>query len=349
MSKEIISYSGKKIYVGIDVHKESYTLVCVCEKQVVKKVKCKAEPLTISQSLSKWFEGATIFSVYEAGFSGFVLHRALEDKGVRNIVVNPASIAVKANDKVKTDKRDATKMAIDLADGRLRGIYIPTVQEEQRRLLQRTRAMLVDNRTRASRQIKSRLHQFGLISPLSKRLISNKYLRELEAADLPDDLKSSLHFLFEQWRFFTKQLIEIRNKMREQALADSALEKVYRSVPGIGEVIARTFATELGDMKRFANEKQLFSYTGLTPGEYSSGNNVRRGHISRQGSARIRHLLIETAWRVIEKDSVLHDSFLRIAGKRGKKRAIVAVARRLIGRIRACFNSGTLYVGGTHV
>jgi transposase len=95
--------------------------------------------------------------------------------------------------------------------------------------------------------------------------------------------------LAEQWRCATRQLIEMRRLLREQAQAQEAIDKVYRSVPGIGEVVARTLATELGDMTRFANARALFSYTGLTPSEHSSGTSVRRGPMSRQGSSRVRH------------------------------------------------------------
>src|SRR3989442_12465706 len=118
--------------------------------------------------------GATLYSAYEAGFSAFVLHRVLTTAGITNIVVHPASIAVAANDKVKTDRRDAKKLAIDLADGRLRGISIPTEAEELARLLPRTRAQIVEHRATLARQIKAKLHQFGLITPSSRRLLSHR-------------------------------------------------------------------------------------------------------------------------------------------------------------------------------
>jgi transposase len=116
----------------------------------------------------------------------------------------------------------------------------------------------------------------------------------------------------------------------------------------MGEVVARTLATELGDMTRFANERALCSHTGLTPSECSSGPSVRRGPMSRQGSSRVRHLLIETAWRALPRDAVLKEIFDRLAATRGTKRAIVAIARRLIGRIRACFRQETPYAVGTY-
>jgi transposase len=347
MTNQRPSYGDQRVYIGVAVHKETYTVTCVCHKQIVKRATVKADPAGLAASLWQWFPEATLSSVYEAGFSAFVLHRALTKAGITNIVVNPASVAVAANDKVKTDRRDSKKLAIDLADGRLRGIYVPTEAEELARLLPRTRAQLVEHRATVARQIKAKLHQFGLIAPFNRRRISNRYIREMVTWPLPPELSVSLTLLAEPWRFATRQLIEMRRLLREQAQAQQQLETVYRSVPGLGEVAARTLATELGDMTRFANERALFSYTGLTPSEYSSGTAVRRGHISRQGSSRVRHLLVEIAWRAIPRDEVLKEIFDRIAATRGKKRAIVAIARRLTGRIRACFRQGTTYAVGT--
>jgi transposase len=135
MAEQRISYTGARIDVGIDVHKETYTVTCLCQRQIVKTATVPADPARLAESLPRWFPGARLFSAYEAGFSGFVLHRALTTAGITNIVVNPASVAVAANDKVKTDRRDAKKLARDLADGRLRGIYVPTEAEELARLL----------------------------------------------------------------------------------------------------------------------------------------------------------------------------------------------------------------------
>ena len=347
MTDQRRSYAGQHVYVGIDVHKDTYTVTCVHHKCIVKRATVQADPAGLAASLPRWFPGATLLSAYEAGFSAFVLHRALTQAGITNIVVNPASIAVAANDKVKTDRRDAKKLAFDLADGRLRGIYVPTEQEELSRLLPRTRAQMVEHRARVARQIKAKLHHFGLIAPTSRRLITHRYVREIETWSLPMELRLSLSWLSEQWRFATRQLLDIRRLLRDQARAQPRLEGVYRSVPGVGEVAARVLATELGDLTRFANERALFSYTGLTPSEYSSGRSVRRGPISRQGSSRVRHVLIEIAWRAVSRDAALHEIFERIAATRGKKRAIVAIARRLVGRMRACFRQGTRYAVGT--
>ena len=322
-------------------------MTCVCQRQIVKTATVPAEPVRLAESLLRWFPGATLSSASEAGFSGFVLHRALTTAGITNLVVNPASVAVAANDRVKTDRRDAKKLAIDLADGRLRGISIPTEAEELARLLPRPRAQIVEHRATIARQIKAKRHQFGLIPPASRRLMSSRYLRELAAWALPAELHARLTLLADQWRFAPRQLLEVRRLLRAQATAQAELETVYRSAPGIGEVVARTLATELGDMSRFVNERALCSYTGLTPSEYASGASIRRGHISRQGASRLRHVLVETAWRALPRDPILQAIFDRIAATRDKQRAIVAIARRLIGRIRACCRHGTTYAVGT--
>jgi transposase len=124
----------------------------------VKTATVKANPDALARSLSNWFSGSKRLStVYEAGFSGFVLHRKLVAANIENIVVNPASIAVAANDKVKTDLRDSKKMAAELSDQRLRGIYIPDLDQELDRLLPRTREQIVEYRTTISRQIKAKL------------------------------------------------------------------------------------------------------------------------------------------------------------------------------------------------
>lgn len=339
-----MSYAGKEVYLGVDVHKKTYSVTGICEGVVVKRDTMRASPEALVNYLRKHFEGSKIHSVYEAGFCGFGLHRVLLGSGVDNMVVNPASIEVAANDKVKTDRRDSRKMAEQLYRGALKGIYIPTEAEELARVLTRTREQVVGHRARVATQIKSKLHYFGLMAFDDKRTVTESYLKEWESMVLPEELSYGLRLLMEQWRFLTRQLKEVEQKLKKQAQKDVAVEKVYRSVPGIGPISSRVLSNELGDLsRRFKNERALFSFTGLTPGEHSSGDSVHKGHISRQGSSRIRKYLTEVAWRAIEQDVALKEIFERVAKKRGKNRAIVGVARKLIGRIRACFQRGCVY------
>ena len=141
-SSKKLSYVGKKVFIGVDVHKRTYSVVAVTEGEVVKKWRTSAHPQKLADQLNKYFAGASIESAYEAGFSGFVLHRELEKAGIHNIVVNAGSIEVAVHNRVKTDKRDALKLATLHEAGRLKGIRIPTEKEEQQRLLSRTRQVV---------------------------------------------------------------------------------------------------------------------------------------------------------------------------------------------------------------
>ena len=93
-------------------------MTCLCQRQMVKTATVPAAPVRLAERLPQWFPEARIFSAYEAGFAGFVLHRVLTTAGITNIVVHPASVAVAANEKVKTARRDAKQLARALADGR---------------------------------------------------------------------------------------------------------------------------------------------------------------------------------------------------------------------------------------
>src|SRR5215471_18993443 len=175
MAEPRISYTGERIDVGIDVHKETYTVTCLRQRQIVKTATVPADPARLAESLPRWFPGAILSSAYEAGFSGFVLHRALTTAGITNLVVHPASVAVAANDRVNTDRRDSKRLAIDLADGRLRGLAVPTEAEALARLLPRTRAQIVEHRAPMTRTSKAKLHPCGLMPPARRRLRRSRY------------------------------------------------------------------------------------------------------------------------------------------------------------------------------
>jgi len=93
MTDQRISYCGRIVYVGIDVHKETYTVTCVCDKQIVKTATVQADPAALAASLPRWFPGATLYAVYEAGFSAFVLHRVLTKAGIPNTLIGSRALA----------------------------------------------------------------------------------------------------------------------------------------------------------------------------------------------------------------------------------------------------------------
>jgi transposase len=168
------SYTGESVYVGIDVHKRTYSVVARIKHKEEKRWTTSAEPEKLGEQLCKFFPEAEIHSAYEAGFSGLVLHRHLEERGIKSMVVHATSIEVAANNRVKTDKRDAHKIAEHLESGRLREIRIPSLVQESARLLNRTRKQLVHQRTQTQNHIRMKAHQFGLIDCADRRLMSHR-------------------------------------------------------------------------------------------------------------------------------------------------------------------------------
>ena len=327
-----LDYSGKKVFIGIDVHLKQYTVCCRSDGMIVKRATMRASPGDLLGFIGRHFAGALVKTAYEAGFSGFVLHRALAGAGIESLVVHAAAIEM-SRKKSKTDKRDAQKIAEQLEGNRLQSIHIPTEEAERARLVTRTRSQLVKERTRTKNQIRMRLHYFGMISPTERRTMSKEFLAEIRATGLPQELEYALKLHEAVWDVLDDQIRSCDQKIKENI--SEALVQLYMSVPGFGHLIAVSLARELGDMQQFKSEKDLFSFTGLIPSESTSDETRHLGHITRQGSARLRHLLVQAAWVAIRKDLSLQKKFIRIAAKAGKKRAIVAIARTLIGRARA--------------
>lgn len=340
-------YTNKTVFIGIDVHKKSYAIYCICEGEKVKNWSMPANHQKLIEQLQGAFSGAKICTVYEAGFSGFALHRELVAAGIENIVVNPGSVEVASRDKVKTDKRDAKKLAEQLSHGRLKSIFIPSVEQELLRLATRMRQTLVDDRKRLTCRIKSKLFQFGYNDLITDEKANESWINKIISDNrFPAELKEELLYWCRQWLQLTKDIKEQNKLIARQSQKHNDCEQqelIFRSAPGLGNITAKALSRELGDLQHFSNNKGVYSYLGLTPSESSSGERRRQGGISHCGRPYLRHLLIEVAWRSIRKDRELAEKFKVLSHRRGKKRAIVAIARILIGRIRICFKNGTLY------
>lgn len=339
-------YTGKTIFLGLDVHKSTYSLTASCEKSIIKRDKISADPLLLVRYCKKYFPGAKIKSAYEAGFCGFYLHRTLASHDFDNIVVHPASIEVSKSGTVKTDKRDSEKVCTQLEDKRLKGVFVPSVEREDKRHLTRLRDCLVKQRTRTACQIKSLMYLHGMIAHDEKFRISMKTIPLILKMKMRPNLQYRLKVLTQTWHYFSLQISQLRKKMSTALLEDAWLREIYCSIPGIGPTMANVLINEIGDTLQFSNEQKLFSYTGLTPKEHSSGEHKRQGHVTKQGNCILRKMLIQAAWIAIKKDSSLEAIFERVRGaNKGKSKiAIVAVARTMIGRARTCFKEKRLYV-----
>jgi transposase len=337
------NYTDKKVFLGIDVHKKHYSVTAICEGQVVKKDTIPAQPERLVGYFQKYFPGAQIESAYEAGFSGFFLHRFLEKHGAKNHVIHAAGMEIAVGDKVKTDKRDSLKLAVQLSVGRLQGIFVPSKEREDFRAVTRLRESFLRHRIRFGCQLKALLFQQGMIPFDHTQKVSAKWIKSILSEEMTPDIRYAVEQYANLWLHMTSKMKEVDEQLKGQAKQDDRLEAIYQSAPGVGPVAARILANELDDMSQFSNERKLFSYVGVTPSEYSSGEHVRQGHITRQGKAILRKVLVQAAWMAIRHDYSLLQAYERISKTSGGKKAIVAIARRLIGRIRSCFRTGQPY------
>jgi len=340
----------KQVFCGIDIHFKHWNLCFLCDGEVVEKIKLRTDYIKLKFLLSSYSTARKINFVYEAGFSGFWLYRNLTSDGY-SCTVTPPSLIPKSGSKVKTDKRDAETLASYLASGLLKSVCVPPKDIEADRRVIRRRAQLVKKQTRAKNHIMSFLHSHGFKSPADiKSRWSNRYLIWLESLSFEEQSNVfTLAQLVKSYRDVRDDLAEVTRYIRQLSRTPN-YEKNFNlitALSGVGLITGMTFLLELFDLSRFKNAEHFSSFLGLTPSQYSSGEHIRLGHITRQGNAYLRRVLIESAWTVIRHDPHLREKYNRIRarGTNGKK-AIVAVARSLAVRLRRCLLDEMEYVIG---
>ena len=287
---------------------------------------------------------------YEAGPSGFGLYDRLDEAGIRCIVVPPNLIPVEIGCKVKTDKKDSKKLALLLEADMLKEVFVLSEEQRMHRELLRTRRQLVEHRTSIIKQIKSKFLYYS-IEPeeAGKREWTAKQIKSILGFGFPHEaLKKAVEALLEMYGQLTLAIRSLNKETRLLSNTEFYQDRVslLMTVPGIARLSAMEILTELGDLERFKSNDHLASFLGLTPSEYSSGEHTRKGHITRCGNKRVRTCLVESAWKLIAQDGVMREKYDGIKYRRGARRAIVAMARNLAGRIRGMMLRNEPYVTG---
>jgi len=343
--------TNKTVFCGIDIHLDRWSLCYICDGQVVEKLSLKGEfKYLLSNINQSYVSASSIHFVYEAGFSGFHLYRKLKENGYE-CTITPPNRVPSVLDKVKTDKRDAEKLARYLAGGLLKSVFVPPPSVEAERHILRMRNSCQTKMTRTKTQIKSLLNLQGIIWPAENgRAWTISHLDWLKTLKFDqNEIRFVLDHYLMEYQFLRQQIATLTKKIRELSKnsAYSANYKRLTACRGIGLITAMTFLLELCDIVRFPSAEKFASYLGLTPSQYSSGTKVRLGHITREGNPHVRRVLVESAWTVIRHDPVLCDKYNRIRSKgtNGKK-AIVGVARSLAIRLRRCLLDQVPYAIG---
>jgi transposase len=332
-------------HIGIDVHKRESQICTLAEGGELVERRIRTEPERFAAVLGNRPRARIVI---EASTDSEWVARCLEALGHEVIVADPnfAPMYTTRTRKVKTDRRDARA----LADACLLGAYrrAHRLSDPQRHVRGRllVRDALVRTRTRYISLIRALLRQQGYRVPSGG---AEAFPTRVRTLVLPGPLLSLIAPLLAVMRHLNRQLAYSDETIERVAAHDERVQRL-RSVPSIGPVTAAAFVATIDDVQRFHHAHQLEAYLGLVPREYSSGDTQRRGPITKAGSGRTRWLLIQAAVSILRRRppeaEALRAWALRIAARRGKHVAVVALARRLAGILYALLRDGTVFTPG---
>lgn len=295
-------------FVGLDVHAELISVATIQQsfKDAIYLGQILNEPEAIRKLVQKLGDPKTLIFCYEAGPCGYGIYRQLTEMGAKCIVVAPSLIPHKPGDRVKTDKRDSKKLATLLMHGMLTPVWVPDENQEAIRDLLRAREDAIADLLRKRHQITKFLLRLNLKPPVRMSRWTHIYRRWLESIQLNVLQQITLQ---EYIRAMDEAQERVKRLEKEITFAcerylDPVLLRALQSLRGVGLITAATLLAELGEITRFANAPQLMSYSGLVPGEQSSGSRRRQGGITKAGNAHIRRVIVEAAHHYRHQPSV---------------------------------------------
>lgn len=330
--KQIKLAEGEPLFIGIDLHKRTWHITIRTTDHEVFSGSISGKWEALKKLLDR-YKKAKIHAVYEAGYFGFWLFDKLTAHGVKCIVTPPTLIPQEYGNRVKTDRLDSSKLARFLAKGLLNQIYVPSKQERFHRQVIRRRRQIVRDRVRVQNRIKSELSFYGVDLPAPRGKWTQVYFDNLCRIKFRDRwMQASFKRLLEQYNFLCALIDKQTKLLKELAKSPTYRDRVeiLCSIPGIGIIGSMEILLELQNVSRFKRADQLAAYVGLTPAQYSSADKIRMGRITGVGKSSVRTILVESCWWLISKDAAMRRKYEGIKARSGAKRAIVAVARRLL-------------------
>ena len=327
-------------YIGLDVHKESVAIAYAIggsREDATFFGSCAGSVLNVERTLRRLAKklGTTFKELrvcYEAGPTGFTLQRHLASYGLECQVMAPTKTTRKPGEKIKTDKRDAVKIAREFRNGDIVQVHVPPPVTEAVRDLCRARTDAVDDLVRSKQRLKSFMLRNGY-SYKGKDNWSTGHMNYLRKLKLPTEAHQIvLEEYIQAIDTNNERVGRLFEKMKE-LLDGWEWEPVVRalmSFRGFQEVTAMTITAELGDLRRFKEPRQLMSYLGLVPGEESSGGKRRQGAITKCGNGHARWMLVESAQHYAMKAKV---SPALSARQKGQSAAVKALSWRAQDRL----------------
>ena len=349
-----LDFTGQDIYAGIDAHLKIWKITIMVQGISCKTFSQNPDADIIRKYLSKNYPNGNYHSAYEAGFCGFNPHRELINRGIDNIVINPADVPTTDKErKQKEYKRDSRKIARSLHNNELEAIYVPDMETEGLRSLVRYRKTLVKEINRYNNRTKSLLYYYGIRVPIelgkSSKQWSKNYSAWLKVLELKTEYAAStLNSMIEIVEHLRVKLLEINRQLRilekEGEYSDTIV--LLRSVPGVGLIMAMTIITELEDIQRFRNLDSLCSYVGLVPRTNSSGDNDKVGEITPRSNRQLRSMLVESSWIAIRQDPALMMRYSELCQRMDPNKAIIKIAKKLLSRIKHVLKNEEPYEKG---
>lgn len=322
------------LYMGLDQHKKySYCTVKTKEGKEIFRGKIDSTTEGIEEFLGLFEDDLTV--ALEAGPSWYWVYDLLEKKVAKVELVNPKACKVIASARLKNDKMDSNTLTDLLRGDLLPTCYIPSQEERYFREIVRQRAFLSRIRTRVKNRIHSILAKLGITHEFSDLFgkAGRKFLEEL-CFSLSFPYQDQLESLLPILDSLQGQIAKITAKINSCCRKNPCASAIERKIPGVGYYTGLLIVSEIGDVRRFRNAKKLFSYAGIIPSERSSGERIRRGPITKQGSSWLRWALTEAAQKQeMAKDSPFAEDYRRIKEKKGKQVAKIAVARKILKAI----------------
>jgi transposase len=329
-------------HVGLDVHAETIAVAVAEPDGSVRELGLiRNRPEAVRKLVAKLGPAAQLRVCYEAGPTGYPLYWQLTALGVHCDVIAPSLVPTKAGDRVKTDRKDATRLARCYRAGDLTVIWIPDAATEALRDLVRAREVAKQDQLRARHRVSKFLLRHGCQRPEGMRAWTGRHAQWLAGVsfELPtlqvvfDDYRANLALLAERVARLERA---IETALPTLAPAQQALVGALATLRGIRAVTAATVVSELGTLRRFANPRQLMGYAGLVPREHSSGSGVHRGAITKTGNAHLRRVLVEAAWAYRHRPD-LTSAVLR-QRQQGQPLPVVAIATRAQRRLCARYH-----------
>ncbi len=357
---------SKVRFVGLDVHADTIAVAVAEAGGEVRSLGIIPNRLeSIRKMVGKLSPIQTLKCCYEAGPTGYVLYWQLTQLGVSCEVIAPSLIPTKAGDRVKTDRKDAEKLARCYRAGELTPVWVPDAEHEALRDLVRAREAAKKDQLRHRHRLGKFLLRHGKRPIDAGQAWTQKYLNwvRIHVHFEQPALEATLKHYREEVDHIAERIVKLEQAIDEAVKQAPAQIRVViealQALRGVAQTTAATVVAEVGRLSRFAHPSQLMGYSGLVSSEHTSGNRVQRGAITKSGNAHLRRVLVEAAWtyrhqpnvqgRVLrrQKTLVLSEEARQIAWKaqqrlhkrfttlasRGKESNVIAiaVARELLG------------------